>query len=148
MEVRETHRVDSSGPDADGEYDYHYEYDLLEFVFGSRVARVRKYSDEPTLAHLLDVRNELTPHAPPEAFVTAPEAPAVIDELRRRGFTEFRTFTRNGYKNVDPSKLTDRSPLGMLRLWTQHPALFVARGIAAIIVIFLVFIALRGLFSQ
>ena len=53
MTVKVSHHVDASEPDADGFYDYHYEYDVYEFTDRVRTLLARAYSDEPDQAALM-----------------------------------------------------------------------------------------------
>jgi hypothetical protein len=47
MMVEVSHHVDAPEPDADGFYDYRYEYEIYEFTDGVRTLLARAYSDEP-----------------------------------------------------------------------------------------------------
>jgi hypothetical protein len=53
MEVRKSRHVDCSEPDAEGFFDYHYEYDIYEFIEGDVCVVARSYTDEPHEAHFL-----------------------------------------------------------------------------------------------
>ncbi|WP_207900849.1 hypothetical protein [Rhizobium azibense] len=53
MMVEVSHHIDASEPDADGFYDYHYEYDLFEFTDGFVTFLARAYSDEPDGAAMM-----------------------------------------------------------------------------------------------
>ncbi|CDZ41410.1 Hypothetical protein NGAL_HAMBI1146_43560 [Neorhizobium galegae bv. officinalis] len=53
MTVEVSHHVETSEPDGDGFYDYHYEYDVYEFSDGVLTLLVRAYSDEPEKAALM-----------------------------------------------------------------------------------------------
>ena len=45
MDVQITHHVDASEPDAQGMYDYRYEYDLYTFREGGLALVARSYTD-------------------------------------------------------------------------------------------------------
>ncbi|WP_454659109.1 hypothetical protein [Bosea beijingensis] len=50
MDVVTSHHVDASECDAEGFYDYHYEYDIYRFSRGGRTFVARAYVDEPERA--------------------------------------------------------------------------------------------------
>ncbi|WP_439892075.1 hypothetical protein ACS7SF_05675 [Ralstonia sp. 25C] len=56
MNVEKEHFIDCSDPDADGMYDYYYEYDVYEFQDGGMSYVVRCYTDEPLQASFMGVR--------------------------------------------------------------------------------------------
>ena len=52
MKVEITHHIDASEPNAQGVYDYYYEYDDYTFTDGDAVLVARSYTDEPHRASL------------------------------------------------------------------------------------------------
>ncbi len=62
MMVEVSHHVDASEPDADGFYDYHYEYEIYEFTDGVRTLLARAYCDERGQAALMGWRKGVHRH--------------------------------------------------------------------------------------
>ena len=61
MEVTVTHHVDASEPDAQGAYEFYYEYDLYAFRDGNLKLTARSYIDSPGEAHFLNIERGGTP---------------------------------------------------------------------------------------
>lgn len=55
MDVAITHHIDASEPDAQGAYDYYYEYDLYRFSDGENALIARSYTDTGDEAHFLSI---------------------------------------------------------------------------------------------
>ena len=55
VNVKITHHIDASEKDAQGMYEYYYEYDIYHFTDGDKGCVARSYSDEPEEAHFLNV---------------------------------------------------------------------------------------------
>jgi hypothetical protein len=55
MLIECTRHIDASEPDADGFYDYHYEYDVYTFSDGAVCFVARSYTHEPLEAHFLRI---------------------------------------------------------------------------------------------
>jgi hypothetical protein len=53
MLIEVTRHIDASEPDANGMYDYYYEYDRFRFSDASLALIARSYTDEPHDAHFL-----------------------------------------------------------------------------------------------
>ena len=53
MEVSKRHFVDAGEKDADGTFDYYYEYDVYEFSDGVKTFVGRSYTDTPEVAAFL-----------------------------------------------------------------------------------------------
>jgi hypothetical protein len=53
MDVTTTHHIDSSEPDAQGKYEWRYEYDLYRFSDGEIALVVRSYVYKADEAHFL-----------------------------------------------------------------------------------------------
>ena len=60
LQLSTSHHIDASEPDADGGYDYYYEYDLYLFSLGQWTLVVRSYSDEATQASVLSIQGNAT----------------------------------------------------------------------------------------
>ena len=61
MKVEISHHVDASEKDVNGDYEWHYEYDLYCFSNDQRAYVARSYSDDCSEAHFL--RKENVPKA-------------------------------------------------------------------------------------
>ena len=55
MDVTVTHHVDASEPDAQGAYEYYYEYDLYRFGDGGNALIARSYTGTGDEAHFLSI---------------------------------------------------------------------------------------------
>lgn len=53
MQVETTHHVEASEPDAEGNFEWHYEYDLFRFSDGKLTLLARSYTSDPDEAHFL-----------------------------------------------------------------------------------------------
>ncbi len=53
LQVECTHHIDAGEQDADGFYDYYYEYDIYRFTLGDQCLVARSYSDTSTQASVL-----------------------------------------------------------------------------------------------
>ncbi len=54
MNVSVSHHIDASDPDADGNYEYFYEYDIYRFSDGHRTLIARAYTDDSEKAAFLN----------------------------------------------------------------------------------------------
>ena len=53
LQVESSHHIDASEPDAEGFYEYYYEYDIYCFTLGGLSLAVRSYSDSSAQASVL-----------------------------------------------------------------------------------------------
>ena len=53
LQVEYSHHIDASEPDAEGFYEYYYEYDIYRFRLGNLSLVVRSYSDTSAQANVL-----------------------------------------------------------------------------------------------
>ena len=53
LQVECSHHIDASEPDAEGFYEYYYEYDIYRFRLGNLSLVVRSYSDTSAQANVL-----------------------------------------------------------------------------------------------
>ena len=65
MQVEFSHHIDASEADAEGFYEYYYEYDIYRYTLGAQCLVVRSYSDASTQASVLRLQSWQTP-PPPE----------------------------------------------------------------------------------
>jgi hypothetical protein len=56
VSVSREHCIDKMGPDADGRYEVHYDYEFFEFSLGATSLQGRAYADAPDEAHFLRVQ--------------------------------------------------------------------------------------------
>ena len=57
MQIEITHHVETSEPDADGNFAWHYEYDLFRFTEKGLTLVARSYTSDPEQAHFLRVES-------------------------------------------------------------------------------------------
>ncbi|MSS75767.1 MAG: hypothetical protein EXR90_02455 [Methyloglobulus sp.] len=58
MHIEKTHHVDASEPDADGLYEWRYEYDLYSFSDVSIFVVARTYVSEPDAVYFLHIEQD------------------------------------------------------------------------------------------
>jgi|SRR3989339_287733 len=56
MNIISTHHIDASDVNADGSYDYYYEYDIYEISDKNTKLMARSYIDEPEKVHFLSIQ--------------------------------------------------------------------------------------------
>ena len=102
MHVECTRYVDASEPDADGMYDYHYEYDIYHFTEGAISIKARSYTDEPGEAHFLAIELHGKHRLLADADLKLPLMRAAQEHLRLAGKTDVRWLSGrgNGYEPV------------------------------------------------
>lgn len=85
MEVEVTHHIDASERDAQGMYEYYYEYDIYRFTGGKMSCAARSYVDEPEAAHFLRISEGKRERFLRETDFQSPLLVAAIDYLRSAG---------------------------------------------------------------
>jgi hypothetical protein len=105
VKVEVSHHVDASEPDAQGFYDYHYEYDIFTFSEGNVSFLARTYTDQPNEAsfmarHVADRRHLLT-----ERDLQNPLLLEAQDYLRAAGKTDLNWLDgeRSEYRPIAPA---------------------------------------------
>lgn len=110
MHVECSRHLDVSEPDAEGMYEYHYEYDIYHFTEGAISIKARSYTHEPGEAHFLAIEADGKRRLLVDADMKLPLMFAAQNHLRLAGKTDLRWLSGrgNGYEPV-PSMQSRRS---------------------------------------
>lgn len=102
MQIEQSHHIDASEPDADGNFEYHYEYDLYHFRDGPTRLSARSYVDEPGQAHFLGIEHHGRPRQLRDTDLAHPLFVAAAAFLRGQGKTRLQWLSGrgNGYETV------------------------------------------------
>jgi hypothetical protein len=103
MKVDTSHHIDASEPDADGQYDYRYEYDIYTFSDGEIRFIARSYTDENSEAHFLRVEINDNARLITVVDLKSPLFSNAVIYLRQAGKTKINWLSGrgNGYEPVD-----------------------------------------------
>ena len=101
MQVRCTHHIDASEPDADGDYEYYYEFNIFAFEEGELTLKARSYSDESSQVSLMGLEQAGKHRALEYKDLKRPLVQQAIDHLRSIGKTEVRWFNPK-YARYEP----------------------------------------------
>ena len=99
-----SHHVDASAPNAQGMYDWYYEYDVFEFTNKQHTSAltVRSYSNTPFEASFIDLNSRQ-----PECIVLddtlKPLFLFAIQYLKKSGKTKINYLSAHGYALLPPS---------------------------------------------
>ena len=101
MNVETTHHVDASEPDANGMYEYRYEYDVFSFSDG-RVALVARSYNNEVEAHFLRLEVDGAPRLLTRADLKLPLFASAAEYLRSLGKEQINWLSGrgNGYEPV------------------------------------------------
>jgi hypothetical protein len=100
MHVEKTHHVDASEPDADGLYEWRYEYDLYSFSDASISVVARTYVLEPDAVYFLHIeQGSLHRGITPKEF-SLPVFHEAMTYLRDAGFRRVEWLGASGYEPV------------------------------------------------
>ena len=102
MHVQTSHHVDAGEQDADGIYEYYYEYDVTVFSEDGQSLVVRSYIDTPHEAHFLRAEVGSYRRLLTDSDMRSALAVEAIAHLRAQGKTEINWLSgrRNGYEPV------------------------------------------------
>lgn len=102
MHVECSRHLDASEPDAEGMYEYHYEYDIYHFTQGAIGIRARSYTYEPGEAHFLAIETHGKHRLLVDADMKLPLMLAAQNHLRLAGKLNLRWLSgrENGYELV------------------------------------------------
>lgn len=100
MDIEVTHHVDSSEADADGSFDYRYEYDLIRLAEGENAFVARSYTSEPREAHFLRFESEGIQSPICEAHLQTPLFREAFRFLKNTGKTNVAWLGPHGYEPV------------------------------------------------
>ncbi|OCP16105.1 MULTISPECIES: hypothetical protein [unclassified Ensifer] len=102
MRVDVSHHIDASAPDAEGFYDYHYEYDIYRFSEGGKAYVVRSYIEEGDRAAIVSCLDGETSRLLGPADLTDPLLIEAVAYLRGVGKTTLDWLTADGYVPLEP----------------------------------------------
>ncbi len=102
MQIECTHHIDASEPDADGAYDYYYEYDFYRFSDDGICLFARSYADSADEAHFLNMEVGEVSRLLMDDDLTHPLFVSACDYLRREGKMHLNWLSGrgNGYEAV------------------------------------------------
>ena len=102
MKVETSHHIDASEPNADGMYDYRYEYDTYTFSDGTATLIARSYSDEDEEAHFLRIEVNGEPRFITSADLERPLLTNAVTYLHQVGKKELNWLNHhgNGYERL------------------------------------------------
>jgi hypothetical protein len=102
MQVQTTRHVDAGEPDADGFYDYYYEYDVTVFSAGSLSLVARSYTDAPHEAHFLRIEAGSRHRQLTDEDMKSPLVIEATTYLRAQGKSDINWLSGrgNGYEAV------------------------------------------------
>ena len=102
MDVSTTHRVDASEPDAHGQYDYRYEYDIYRFSGGDIALVARSYIHEADEAHFLRLEQNGKQRLLTDADLGLPLFAESVAYLKSHGKAKINWLSGrgNGYEEV------------------------------------------------
>ncbi|BDR11055.1 hypothetical protein CTR2_R43930 [Comamonas thiooxydans] len=96
MRVECSHHIDASEPDAEGFYEYYYEYDIYRFRLGNLSLVVRSYSDTSAQANVLRLEEAGKSRPLQPKDLKNPLVQQAREHLQSLGKQELRWFnTRN-----------------------------------------------------
>lgn len=107
MLIECTRHIDASEPDADGFYDYHYEYDIYRFTDGAACVMARSYTYQEDEAHFLRIELDGVPRLLTDADLARPLFLEARDHLIGLGKTRLQWLSGrgNGYEPVPSDQL-------------------------------------------
>jgi hypothetical protein len=97
MKVETSHHLDASEPDADGMYEWHYEFDLYRFSDGGVTFVARSYVEEPEQAHFINADVDGKARLITEHELAQPLFVAALAYLREIGKTRIELLGAKGY---------------------------------------------------
>ncbi|MEM6782803.1 MAG: hypothetical protein AAF624_03605 [Bacteroidota bacterium] len=94
--VARQHCIEASAPDADGLYEYYYDYDRYDLTAGDDVLTARTYRDSDS-GHLLSLVHKGTRRTLEPTDLTTPLAAEALARLRALGKTHLQWFNGRKY---------------------------------------------------
>ena len=101
LQIACNHHIDASEPDADGFYDYYYEYDIYRYTLGAQCLVVRSYSDTSTQASVLRLEEADNSRALQFKDLQRPLVQQAKAHLQNLGKQDLRWFNPR-YSRYDP----------------------------------------------
>ena len=102
MQVECSHHIDAGELDADGDYDYYYEYDIYRFTLGGLSLVVRSYSDTSAQASILGLEEAGKSRALQFKDLQRPLVQQAKAHLQELGKQDVRWFNPR-YARYDPA---------------------------------------------
>lgn len=125
MNVEVSHHIDASDPEADGSYDYYYEYDVYTFSDGSFSYFVRSYVDQPERAAFMSgLKGTRGFHLEARHLRTRLFADAVA-YLHLAGKTDLNWLSK---RKGDYLPISDLDEPGFARLWRRLQTLLMRKA--------------------
>lgn len=103
MKVETSHHVDASEPDAQGQHEWHYEYDLFMFTDDNLRLAARSYTDTRQEAHFIGMEKkhkQLNKQLNIADELGQPLLLFAIAYLRSVGKTELNYLSADGYESL------------------------------------------------
>jgi hypothetical protein len=100
MHIEKSHHVDASEPDADGLYEWRYEYDLFHFSQAPLTLIARSYTSTPGTVHFLRLEWEDLRRGLKREDFSRPIVHDAVKYLRANGFHHIEWLTDAGYEAV------------------------------------------------
>jgi len=97
MRVEITHHIDSSEQDADGFYDWYYEYDLYSFVDGATELVARSYSTDQEKAQVISINRNGVRASLSSKDMQLSIFSEAVKHLRSAGKSEISWLSEAGY---------------------------------------------------
>jgi hypothetical protein len=102
MNVDKSHHIDKSEPDANGLYEYYYDYHLYEFTEGDFTLIARRYTNESE-AHFLGLERAGEKAFLSKSILNEPLLHQAIEYLKKEGTNAFSYLDeREGYVEIFP----------------------------------------------
>ena len=104
LAVTVAHNIDTSEPDADGLFEFSYNFFDYRFDFGARELRARAYRDDLSSVSIIALVEGVDPVGF-DVLLTSPELQAAAAYFRHRDFATIQVLGPNGYQPI-PDALT------------------------------------------
>ena len=99
MKVTKEHQIDAGEKDAEGYYDYFYEYDIYTFTENGKKLIARKYTDDET-AHFLRIKSGGKERMLMKEDLETSFISKAIQHLRNEGIEEVEYLANSGYERI------------------------------------------------
>jgi len=100
MNVSASHHIDKGNKDSQGQYEYHYEYDLYEFRENGICIIARSYTDEGTEAHFLRKEVSGNQEMLSNSDLLTPLFTQAVKYLNEVGKLQINYLCESGYESV------------------------------------------------
>jgi hypothetical protein len=97
MRVEITHHIDCSEQDADGFYDWYYEYDLYSFVDGETELVARSYTTDQEKAQVISINKNGVRVSLSSKDIQLSIVSEAVKHLRAAGKSEISWLSEAGY---------------------------------------------------